>query len=180
MCWLSSIKSTNYRVLQLILNESLLPQRFWDKVNKESERGCWLWIGLKNHKGYGVFKIHGKYVSAHRLIYKTIIGPIPHGLQIDHLCRVRNCVNPAHMEPVTSRENSLRSMITQSYINANQTHCPQAHPYSGDNLYIEKSTGRRRCKICMNAALRRYRSSKKYKALSSKVKLLQQLPLDTE
>lgn len=149
----------------MILDESLIPQRFWDKVERITESGCWIWTGNITRKGYGLFKIHPKNVSVHRYVYKTLVGPIPDELQLDHLCRVRNCVNPHHLEPVTARENSMRSMITEGYINANQTHCPKAHPYSGDNLYIEKSTGRRRCKICMNDNLRKYRSGQKYRAM---------------
>ena len=81
-------------------------QRFWGKVNKTEN--CWLWVASLNKNGYGQFKLNRKMVSAHRLSYQWLIGQIPADLQLDHLCRVRNCVNPAHLEPVTILTNSLR------------------------------------------------------------------------
>ena len=80
--------------------------RFWSKVKKS--RGCWLWQGAINTNGYGNFHNKGRTVKAHRFAYEICVGEIPKGLTIDHLCRVRHCVNPSHLEPVTMRENFLR------------------------------------------------------------------------
>ena len=88
--------------------------RFLSYVDKTSE--CLLWTGSTNHKGYGLFRIGGKMVSTHRWAYEHYIGPIPSGLQLDHLCMVRNCVNPDHLEPVTARENIHRSLISRGYV----------------------------------------------------------------
>ncbi len=81
-------------------------ERFWDKV--ERTETCWFWRGACNEKGYGYFHWDGHWRKAHRFAYELLIGPIPEGLTIDHLCFVRHCVNPVHMEPVTLRENILR------------------------------------------------------------------------
>ena len=81
--------------------------RFWSKV--AFTESCWLWMATKFSPGYGSFKLHGKMVSAHRIAYEICNGPIPSGLELDHLCRVRNCVNPTHLEPVTKSENRKRA-----------------------------------------------------------------------
>jgi hypothetical protein len=83
--------------------------RFWDKVqDRPKGEGCWLWEGAINSQGYGNFWDGVRFVKAHRFAYECLIGEIPEGLTIDHLCRVRHCVNPSHLEPVTMRENFLR------------------------------------------------------------------------
>lgn len=91
------------------------PEKFWPRVDKTGPSGCWLWTGSCLPTGYGQVgcRVGGKtYVSsAHRVAYRFVVGPIPAGLQLDHLCRVRRCVNPAHLEPVTPRENVRRSPI---------------------------------------------------------------------
>ncbi len=127
---------------------------FWDKVNKNgpipdyepSLGACWLWLGAKVHNGYGQLKRSGKMVRAHRYAYELLIGPIPDGLQLDHLCRIPNCVNPDHLETVTSRENTMRG-VSFAALNARKTHCPQGHPYSGANLHI-RPRGTRKCRMC--------------------------------
>lgn len=125
-----------------------LEERFWSKVEKTD--ACWLWKGAKTSGGYGQLfkkKIAGrswKYV-AHRLSYEMHIGPIPEGLQLDHLCRVHACVNPAHLEPVTQKENGLRG-ISIFAENARKTHCSKGHPYSGENL-VKRQKGRQ-CRTC--------------------------------
>jgi len=81
-----------------------LPQRFYDKVEYRSGN-CWLWRGSRTNEGYGTFRIDGKMNTAHRWAYEAEHGPIPSGLQVDHLCRMRGCVNPLHMEAVTHAEN---------------------------------------------------------------------------
>lgn len=81
--------------------------RFWRRVDRTD--ACWLWRGWINAKGYGHFGVNNRLtVKAHRWSYEQLVGPIPHGLTLDHLCRVRNCVNPAHLEPVTRAVNISR------------------------------------------------------------------------
>jgi len=84
--------------------------RFWARVDKAAPGGCWIWTGAVEGKGYGAPSINGVKRPAHRLAYEDLVGPVPEGLHLDHLCRVRRCVNPAHLEPVTSRENTLRGV----------------------------------------------------------------------
>ena len=111
-------------------------KRFWAKVDKidAAPDACWQWLGTKSD-GYGRFSIGSKRIYAHRFAYELLIGPIPDGLTLDHLCRNRACVKPQHVEPVPMRTNILRGN-GRSARNAVKAHCPQGHPYSGSNLYI--------------------------------------------
>lgn len=109
--------------------------------------GCWVWLGSKDRAGYGQTMYLGKVRRAHRVSYEVLVAPIPEGLVLDHLCRNRSCVNPAHLEPVTQREN-LRRGDTLNAANVLKTHCPRGHPYSGDNLYRDPTHGFRRCRAC--------------------------------
>jgi len=119
-------------------------QRFWEKVNKTET--CWLWQAVKIN-GYGQFNVKSrKRTYAHRFSYELLKGKIPESKYLDHLCRVRNCVNPAHLEPVTHRENVLRGE-GRAAKNSKKTHCPKGHPYSGYNLCIAND-GSRKCRIC--------------------------------
>lgn len=88
-----------------------LPSRFWARVTLDA-CGCWLWTGSTNRGGYGNFSHLGE-VSAHRSAFHALVGPIPAGMHLDHLCRVRSCCNPAHLEPVTNRENARRGAIAR-------------------------------------------------------------------
>lgn len=111
-----------------------------------------LWIAKSmTHNGYGTFYIDGRRTTAHRASYVLAYGPVAPELDIDHLCRVRNCVNPEHLEPVTRRENTMRGLRPGQQLA--KTHCPQRHPYSGDNLFLTRD-GRRECRICRKAAFR--------------------------
>lgn len=118
-----------------------LPERIADKIVPEPNSGCWLWTGCGTPSGYGSAYWSGRLNRAHRLIYEILRGPIPEGLQIDHLCRVRCCVNPDHLEPVTHLENVRRGS------RATKTHCIRGHLLSGKNLRNCKN-GWRRCRTC--------------------------------
>jgi hypothetical protein len=135
--------------------------RVWRHVSKGPSNACWLWTAALNTKGYGSFKGDDETtVRAHRFIYELLVGPVPEGLELDHLCRNRVCVNPAHLEPVDHRENTLRG-VGFGGKNARKTHCPQGHPYEGDNLIVEATTGRRRCRICTRETNAKYRAKKR-------------------
>ena len=131
-------------------------ERFWEKVKKSDT--CWLWVGNLNEAGYGYFHLappRGRRVKAHRYAYEALAGPIPDGLQLDHLCRVRNCVNPAHLEPVTVRENTRRGMSPAAKHGA-KTHCVHGHEFTPENTYvIPGSPGWRRCRTCQREINRR-------------------------
>lgn len=141
----------------------MLPQvstfpRFWSKVSIGAPNDCWLWIAQISLGGYGVFWFENRGQSAHRVVYKLLIGPIPEGLSIDHLCRVRRCVNPHHLEPVTQKENALRGVSPWAR-NAHKTHCPQGHVYNQTNTRIV--AGSRYCRECGRARCRSYYRRKK-------------------
>lgn len=123
---------------------------------------CWVWDGSLNPKGYGRAWVEGKLQYPHRIAYEAIIGHIPTGYDIDHLCRTHACYNPEHLEAVTRKENLRRGKGNQ---NVGKTHCPQGHPYSGDNLWVGKAGGynNRRCLICKRADKRRYNERRKNK-----------------
>ena len=97
---------------------------------------------------------------AHQWIYEQVIGTVPDGLELDHLCRTRNCVRPDHLEPVTHRENIVRSPITPMGINARKTECDRGHPLSGDNLKI-RPCGRRECRACARLRQARFQARKR-------------------
>lgn len=139
-----------------------LAERFWAKVDQQGavpevrpDLGpCWLWTAHVDAEGYGRLGQCGAHVVAHELL----IGPIPEGLEPDHLCRVRHCVKaianeqgPAHLEPVTHQENMRRAA-------ALITHCPKGHPYTEENTYINR--GHRFCRACNSEAGKRYRAKR--------------------
>src|SRR5690606_14050374 len=122
--------------------------RFWKKV--EPTGFCWKWTGGLNPGGYGRFSVGGRCVAAHRFAYEALVGPIPEGLVLDHLCRNRACVNPDHTEPVTDRVNTLRG-FGPSALNARATRCSEGHEFTDENTYLNQS-GSRVCLTCMRAA----------------------------
>lgn len=118
--------------------------RFWSKVDQFD--GCWGWTGTVNAFGYATLRIGDRGAAlAHRYAYELLVGPIPDGLVIDHLCRVRSCVNPAHLEPVTPQENQRRGLL-----GVLKTHCRNGHEYTLENTYTRQD-GRTECRTCMRA-----------------------------
>ena len=113
------------------------------------QSGCWHWVGVTNPFGYGRVRFDGKLRMAHRVSYEAYIGPIPDGLDIDHLCRNRSCVNPWHLEPVTERENTLRG-ISIAAVNAKKTHCDAGHAFDAENTWHFR--GGRHCRACRRIA----------------------------
>lgn len=130
--------------------------RFAEKIAL-TDSDCIEWIAGTNEHGYGIFFIskspRRRFVRAHRWSYEHHVGPVPEGLDLDHLCRNRACVNPDHLEPVTARVNLLRGE-SPSALNAKKTHCPAGHAYAGSNLSVN-SDGNRVCRTCRRARDRR-------------------------
>lgn len=129
------------------------PDRFWSKVDRRGPHECWEWTGSLNQKGYGQFSVGPKSQNtmpkAHRISYEMLVGPIPEGLHIDHLCRNRKCVNPAHLEPVTAAENNKRASRSKSQ-------CWRGHEFSPENIIVGRG-GTRECCACRNERKRQYR-----------------------
>ncbi len=162
-----SIPSISYRASFLGISSINEISRFWNKVNKHSNifgennkypTECWLWIGSLNQDGYARFWFNGKIIMGHRYIYEITFGAIPTNLTIDHLCRMRHCINPDHLEAVTHKENILRG-IGCTAIASRVTHCPHGHPYNQENTRINHK-GARECKICYKVWRRRIRKYK--------------------
>lgn len=120
-----------------------IAERLWARVQKADEPGCWLWLGAVNENGYGRMGAGGRsdgtpYV--HRVSWELERGPIPEGMTIDHLCLVKTCVNPAHLELVTLAENIRRAK-------RRLTHCKHGHEFTEENTYWRKEC-RRMCRAC--------------------------------
>ena len=128
--------------------------RFSAKVEVDETSGCWRWKAAIGRWGYGQFWWGGKVGYAHVFAHIAFVGPVPSGYEVDHVrergCLHRDCVNPAHLEAVTKRENTLRGEGVSAQA-ARKTHCPKGHPYEGDNLWVEPGSGTRRCVTCVRA-----------------------------
>lgn len=122
--------------------------RFMDKVIIDTDTGCWLWTACKFPSGYACFDCR----RAHRVSYELFKGFIPDGLELDHLCRVRHCVNPEHLEPVTRLENARRSQLSTYH----RGRCARGHIYNSKTLYLYG--GRRHCRICRTATMNALRA----------------------
>lgn len=122
----------------------MLADRFWSKVDTTAGiLGCWLWTAYVGPHGYGQLSVGRERFLAHRYVYERVVGPIPEGMHLDHVCRTRHCVNPGHLEVVTNAENTRRGK-------ALITSCPAGHPYDEANTSITR-LGHRRCLACARA-----------------------------
>lgn len=137
--------------------------------------GCWLWPSIFRNSGYGRVKVGGRGCVAHRVVYEQVRGKIHEGLQLDHLCRVRSCVNPDHLEPVTPRENQRRgkTFTKEKYA---MTHCINGHELRGANLFI-RANGSRRCQKCEKERQRISRQKPEYKAKHAAYERMRRLKL---
>jgi hypothetical protein len=138
-----------------------LPQRMRTKIDvgyhADTEEPCWYWTRAVNSKGYGQWGVNGVSRSVHRVAYELLVGTIPAGLTIDHLCLVKRCCNPVHLEIVTRRENVQRAA-------ALITHCLRGHPLTGDNVILKArrdGSKIRNCRTCTNRQQRDRRARAK-------------------
>lgn len=141
--------------------------RVRESITIDPHTHCWIWTRARNVSGYGRMRVGAgadrRFVQAHRASYEAFVGPIPAGMQLDHLCRNRPCVNPEHLEPVSGAENTRRAGSSPKAARASanmrlaKTHCPKGHPYEGNNV-ITKRGGRRQCRACTVASTRRWRA----------------------
>lgn len=116
-------------------------ERFWNKIDICGPNDCWLWTASTQSRGYGQFYLAGTVVLAHRLAYELVVGAVPDGQQVDHLCRVLRCCNPSHLESVTQQENILRQ-----YTYARTQPCKRGH--SADDRFY-RADGRSECRLCV-------------------------------
>lgn len=139
-----------------------LPNRIENKINKQGPNGCWLWMGTIGNLGYGKTEIKGKTCLVHRVVYQHLVGPIPDGLQLDHLCRTRSCVNPKHLEAVTCKTNIQRGNTGKDNQHKGKTHCKHGHLFDEANTRIN-SKGFRFCIECNKIRCREHYQQRKNK-----------------
>jgi len=136
-----------------------LPRRFWHKVIPNEETGCWEWCAAHNRKGYGHFGWNGRHHMAHRVSFTVLVGPIPEGKEVHHICVNPPCVRPDHLAAVTHLEN-MQASSSPIMKKAKQTHCKRGHAFTPENTFIRKLRGRRhrRCRRCQADAERERRA----------------------
>ena len=139
---MSALPGPSRRAPRPVITE--LPETFARKVREST---CLVWVGATNSRGYGVVIVNGHQELAHRVAYEAHFGPIPDGHVLDHLCRVRNCVRPEHLEPVSHAENQRRRSDAQ-------THCKWGHEYTAANTVVARN-GWRTCRACRISARER-------------------------
>ena len=139
-----------------------LVERLEAKIMPEPNSGCWLWIGALTGKGYGKILIDGRLRLAHRVSYEFHVGSVPDGKELDHKCRMKCCVNPSHLEPVSHHENVLRGDAGK-YL-SNRTHCANGHSFAAGNVY-SRTDGARGCRACNREKQARHRQRKKLIAM---------------
>lgn len=142
----------NFDFVAYEFGNDCLPQRFWNKVKVNPETGCWEWTACKFNTGYGYYWLDGGGTSGHRAAYEAFRGVIPEGLHLDHLCRVRNCVNPAHLEAVTPTVNILRGTGITAH-NAKKDRCPTC-----DGEFTQYKENKRYCAHCRKEAIKNWRT----------------------
>ena len=120
-------------------------ERFLRKIRVNKVTGCWEWIGARTGWGYGHI---GKHGIAHRISYEHYVGLISPGMEIDHTCMVKHCVNPEHLEQVTHCENNIRAAHRKENFNAAKTHCKHGHEFTEENIIYDKKLGHRHCRTC--------------------------------
>lgn len=145
-----------------------IAERFWRFVDRQDSGSCWKWKGSIGRGGYGVFVFWSPKKSitgAHRVSLKVHGKEIPDGMVVDHICRNRACVNPAHLRLVTPKQNSLENSNGVGALNARKTHCPKGHLLSGSNLKKQPLNGKpwRSCRICVSHQDAKYRFQRKMK-----------------
>lgn len=139
-------------------------QRFWERVQQTDT--CWVWIGGKSAEGYGGFSVGSRpagtlrHVGAHRFAYELLVGPIPEGAHLDHLCRNTSCVRPDHLEPVSSWENIQRGKPSPPVLNKQKTCCVHGHEFTPENTWRDRR-GSRHCRVCMRARWRKWDRSRR-------------------
>lgn len=132
-----------------------LPPDVLQRVDQTPSNGCWQWTVYVGRDGYGRSGSNGIRAMAHRLVYELLVGHIPEGMTLDHLCRIRACVNPLHMEVVTGQENARRSMSAPA-VNARKTACIHGHEFTPENTYVRPDGTGRYCKECRRQRCREY------------------------